>query len=111
MPTPTHYPRLGDCDYLDGVPMEVPEHKLLIAILERAALDYAGPAKVQQHIRRSAKRFFRSERTDEWSFDWICRHLTVDHEWFKAQILSGLEKALRARDCGRHLSMCVVVDD
>ena len=49
-----------------------PERKLLIAILDRAVMDLHDP---EPKYRRSARAWFRSSRTDQWSFAWIYEQL------------------------------------
>lgn len=69
-------------DEFAELPFTLPEHKLGIAIIQRAVWDYAGVAECKQEDRRSAELFLFpqppiSEHT-EWSFPWWLVHLGAD---------------------------------
>jgi hypothetical protein len=85
----------------------LPEHNLLLAIVERAILDYVGKAKTQTHHRREAEKFFYCNERIPFSFRWICDHLPFDPEWFYRVIMTHVvreaeerRKEKVARRCG-----------
>jgi hypothetical protein len=98
-------------DEPERVSFELPEHKLLMAILERAALDYAGTASVMPHVRRSAEQFFRSQCEEPWSFHWICQHLPCDADSYRERILKRLGIALKAKALGIKMNLCHPEED
>ena len=83
----------------EGYKIFQPEHYLLLAILERAILDYVGPADTPSHYRRSAELFFRPNKsTRSFSFNWIAQHMHADPEWFKTKVRDHLARLLATKD-------------
>lgn len=56
---------------------EIPEHKLMTAMIERALIDIYGDAKCPRHDRKSACVWIISEDIDPYSFLWICGELSI----------------------------------
>ena len=52
-----------------------PEYRLLSAVVLRAICDLSCTAK--QEIRRDARYWFTSDKTDPFSYNWICQHLDI----------------------------------
>ena len=78
-----------------------PEQNMLLAVVERAILDYVGPAKTPAKYKRDAENFFLCKDKEEWSFLWIADHLPFDPQWFARVILTYVrgerDKYLKAR--------------
>lgn len=60
-----------------------PEHKLLIAIVERSYRDLSLPISccLSPYEKIESKRFFDSRSMKPFSYRWICQHLEVDPDW------------------------------
>lgn len=85
--------KYGFDSYLDQSLLEpsrdsLPEHKLLIAILEMSIRDCV---KGLGEHRRTAEVWLRSESCDEWSFRWVCDLLG----WRVEEILEALKPLRR----------------
>lgn len=78
----------------------LPEQHLIMAIVERAVLDYVGPGKTDLHHKRSARKFLISDSEELFSFRWISQHLPYDPDWFRETVLKFVEKlkALRKQE-------------
>jgi hypothetical protein len=87
-------------------PMQLPEHALLFAILERAILDYVGPAKTPAHFRRDAEMFFHCKDDVPWSFIWISRHVPYDAEWFRETIMRYVNREYAKRQEEINMRRC-----
>jgi hypothetical protein len=87
----------ADTDELGSCHPRIPEHSLLLAIIERAVLDYVGPADTQMQHRRSAAIFFRSPSQRVYSFNWILRHLPWEPEWARAKVMAYIHNAIQMR--------------
>jgi cytochrome P450 len=87
----------ADTDELGSCHPRIPEHSLLLAIIERAVLDYVGPADTPMQHRRSAAIFFRSPSQRVYSFNWILRHLPWEPEWARARVMAYIHNAIQAR--------------
>ena len=72
-------------------PEDVPEKKLLSAVLHRAVLDYMNPATHPKY-RHNARRFFRNSSFNPMSLCWICHHLFEDSERMRMRILAKIEQ-------------------
>ena len=54
---------------------DLPEKKLMRSMIARAFLDCRS---ISCNIRRSARKWLNSKRTDKFSFYWCCIHLGLD---------------------------------
>ena len=65
--------------------LSAPEHELLVAILDRAVLDFYSK---RQALRDPAKEWlFEAEEGRElFSFDWICDHLNLEPQAVRKQV-------------------------
>jgi len=77
-----------------------PEKKLLVAVIQRAILDYLGrPEKIarkdtrqlMQKHRAAAFEFLFSPENAPWSFRWICDQLSEDGTAFALKVLEGVQ--------------------
>lgn len=75
----------------------MPEQTFLLAFLQRAILDYVGPAATLMHYHRSARGFFTSDSREVMSFNWVADHLPWDGDWFKAVIFRYINERLAER--------------
>jgi hypothetical protein len=62
-----------------------PEKELLVATLDRAALDYYS---VREDVRDAASEwlFSHSDENDLFSFSWVCDHLDLDVESVRTRV-------------------------
>lgn len=71
--------------------MQTPEQRLLFAILERGARDYLGNQKSEREA--AEEWFFSEENTSDpcepFCFSWVCEHLEIDPEEFRARLLNS----------------------
>lgn len=84
---------------------KTPERSLLAAILIRAISDVLNPpqseggasSKYNQHNThlRTAESWFRSKKTKDWGFLWVCEHLCIDAETTRRFIKEAKEKGVR----------------
>lgn len=68
-----------------------PEHRLLIAIVERSYRDLfiePGGTGVSHEEKLDSKRFFLCKSLEQFSYRWICQHLDVDPQ----ELLDRLHK-------------------
>lgn len=78
-------------DYTDVVEIEMPEHELLTAVLDRAIRDVIGGKLCDHWSRQKSARdavawlglnapYNRPDESAVFSFHWVCEHLGVDPE-------------------------------
>jgi hypothetical protein len=79
---------------LDELDLSLPEHDLLVAIIDRAARDYIGQGTTaipnKQHHQRSARRFFSGDSKEPFSFYWCCEQLSESPEALRKNIQKRL---------------------
>lgn len=76
---------------------ELPEKRLLLAILRRALLDYLCEGS---RIARSAQLWFfgdSNHRQQEFSFSWVCQQLDFDRERFLQEVRAMSENESHPR--------------
>ena len=64
-----------------------PERRLLLAILERAILDFVG--NDERELEQAGQWLFASERenrNEHFSFEWVCEQLDLDSERISSKI-------------------------
>ena len=64
-----------------------PERNLLVAMLERALLDYFGNQEIERSEADDWLFDERADENDEFSFPWICAHLELDPERVRNRLL------------------------
>jgi hypothetical protein len=79
----------GECDQLAALPnmTGTPERRLLLAILERAILDYVG--NDQRELEQAEQWLFSPETLpagDHFTFEWVCEQLDLDPQRIAAKI-------------------------
>jgi hypothetical protein len=80
----------GDFSELFGAPnmTGTPERRLLLAILERAILDYVG--NEPREVEEAREWIFEPSRSEggrlQFSFMWLCEQLDLDHRYIALQI-------------------------
>ena len=72
-----------------------PERNLLLAILERAILDFVGNDEVE--VESSSEWLFESDEEQmlAFSFRWVCHHLDLDHRSVRDRIRSMPKRGSR----------------
>lgn len=85
----------------EGFTEEIPERKLLGAILAQALRDYVGTAAssaTAKEDKEAAQSWVEEISLAAWGFDWVCQHLDLDP--------SAIRRAMRsqARSCPAALS-------
>jgi hypothetical protein len=63
-----------------------PEKRLLVAVIQRAMVDYAVPIKGQHHIQKNAGKWLFSKSKHPMSLYWICEMLSESPEWLQKSI-------------------------
>jgi hypothetical protein len=79
----------GEFDHIVGQPnmTGTPERRLLLAILERAILDFVG--NDERELEQAEQWLFapeRHDRNDHFSFEWVCEQLDLDPKRIAAKI-------------------------
>lgn len=76
-------------DVLIDVPLDslAPEKRLLVAIIQRAVIDYCLPIQGHLYLQREAKRWLFSTSNAPYSLSWICEMLSDSPEWLRKSIL------------------------
>lgn len=69
-----------------------PEQNLLAAVLQRAAWDIWRRGEISGEEYRTAWRFVRSDKTEEFSFLWICEMLRLDPIQIRSLIMDGITR-------------------
>lgn len=73
----------------------MPEHNLLIALLNRALLDYLGSGK-EEHDLAAGWLYAEEDAEEAFSYRWVCAHLGIEPDF----LLGGVEM-MREESNGR----------
>lgn len=74
--------------------LRLPEHELLAAMVYRTYLDLF--VQNEQHLKRSARAWLRSESEEAWSFLWVCDQLDLSADFIV--FMRKLAKSKRRRE-------------
>lgn len=79
-------PKTPYIDYDESQETEMPERRLLVAIIQRALIDYSVPVIDRPHLKYWASSWLFSDSKAVMSLFWICSHLSDDPEGFQSAI-------------------------
>lgn len=69
-------------DYDEPPENQIPERRLLVAVVQRAIIDYSVPIYDRPHLQYHAAAWLFSSSKEVMSLYWICTYLSDDPEWF-----------------------------
>lgn len=84
-------PQYVECD--DPLEAHIPERRLLVAVIQRAIIDYSVPVYDRPHLRYWASAWLFSDSQDVMSLYWISTYLSDDPQYF----LEAVRKAAQER--------------
>lgn len=83
-------------DYDDPPELQIPERRLLVAVIQRAIIDYSVPVYDRPHLRYWASAWLFSDSKEIMSLYWISSYLSEDPEGFQEAVRrSVLERPLK----------------
>lgn len=72
---------------IDDIHVILPEHELMISLIERAIMDILDPTiGLEQHYRRQAKWWLKTNTIFLYSFMYCCHHLAENPEGLASKI-------------------------
>jgi hypothetical protein len=98
-------PKTPYIDYDEPYEPQLPEKRLLVAVIQRAIIDYSVPIYDRPHLRYWASAWLFSDSREVMSLYWICAHLSEDPDFFQ----TAIRKSLETRKPGKN-SVIVRVD-
>jgi hypothetical protein len=92
----TKEPKAPYVDYDDPPELQIPERRLLVAVIQRAIIDYSVPVYDRPHLRYWASAWLFSDSREVMSLYWISSYLSEDPEGFQEAVRrSVLERPLK----------------
>lgn len=79
-------PKAPYVDYDDSDEAQMPEKRLLVAVIQRAIIDYSVPVCDRPHLQYWASAWLFSDSKDVMSLYWICSYLSEDPDSFQIAI-------------------------
>lgn len=79
-------PKAPYVDYDDSSEIQMPEKRLLVAVIQRAIIDYSVPVYDRPHLQYWASAWLFSDSRDIMSLYWICSYLSEDPDAFQIAI-------------------------
>jgi len=73
-------PKAPYIDYDEEAEPQLPEKRLLVAVIHRAIIDYSVPIYDRPHLRYWASAWLFSDSKEVMSLYWICAHLSENPE-------------------------------
>lgn len=79
-------------DYDEPQEYQIPERRLLVAVIQRAIIDYSVPIYDRPHLRYWASAWLFSDSREIMSLYWICSYLSEDPEGFQEAIRKSVQE-------------------